>query len=111
MNIQYENEEDSSLVGSFKQTNPYPSLIPDAEMQKSKGHSEGERRSEEEIKKTPAEIVHLIEYGDTLEGLSLTYDVPISKIKQRNGIESDIYYLKTLIIPNPLAEPEKTKEK
>lgn len=41
-------------------------------------------------------------YGDTLEGLSLTYDVSIFDIKKRNDLQSDaIYYLKQVIIPNP----------
>ena len=50
-------------------------------------------------------------YGDTLEGLSLTYDVPIGKIRQRNNIESDsIYYLKEIVIPNPKYQRSYTEE-
>lgn len=55
--------------------------------------------------------MHKIVYGDTLEGLSLTYDVSIYKIKQRNKLESDsIYYLKEIIIPDPRVTPTYTVE-
>lgn len=49
-------------------------------------------------------------YGDTLEGISLTYDVSIAKIKQRNKLESDsIYYLKEIVIPDSRVEPTITQ--
>lgn len=55
--------------------------------------------------------MHKIVYGDTLEGLSLTYDVSIYKLKQRNKLESDsIYYLKEIIIPDPRVTPTYTVE-
>ena len=60
------------------------------------------------------EFKHQVLYGDTIEGLSLEYDVPINKIKHRNSIEGDnIYHLKIIFIPNPNCIPtpkEKTEE-
>ena len=46
--------------------------------------------------------MHTVTYGDTLEGLSLQYNIPTSKIKSWNNLTSDeIYFCKTLIIPDP----------
>lgn len=55
--------------------------------------------------------MHKVVYGDTLEGISLTYDVSIAKIKQRNKLESDsIYYLKEIIIPDSRVSPTLTQD-
>lgn len=46
--------------------------------------------------------MHKVELHDTLEGLSLQYNVSAKKIKNFNNLTSDdIYYLKELIIPDP----------
>lgn len=47
-------------------------------------------------------IVHKIEFSDTLEGLSLQYNVSKREIKVFNDLTGDdIYYLKNIKIPNP----------
>jgi len=47
-------------------------------------------------------IIHKIEYHDTLDGLSLQYNVSAREIKIFNGLTTDdIYYMKEIKIPNP----------
>lgn len=47
-------------------------------------------------------IVHKVEYTDSMEGLSLQYNVSEREIRLFNGLTTnDIYYLKELKIPNP----------
>lgn len=108
MNIQNEEEEESLILGEPVDQYGLP-LTPqgeDIEFQKFKDHN---RLTIPENAKQ--EIVHKIIYGDTLEGLSLTYDVPIRLIKERNGIHSDeIYYLKEVVIPNPKFERSYTTQ-
>lgn len=47
-------------------------------------------------------IIHKVEFVDTLDGLSLQYGVSKVAIRNYNNLVDDnIYYLKTLKIPNP----------
>jgi len=47
-------------------------------------------------------IIHKIEFHDTLDGLSLQYNVSAREIKIFNGLTTDdIYYMKEIKIPNP----------
>ena len=112
MNIQYdtdrgEGSESSLIMGEPVDYEGNPITInPDAEHQmfKQKNHLS-------EIEEPKKQIIHKVIYGDTLEGLSLTYDVSIGQIKARNNIESDsIYYLKEIVIPNPRYQKNYTEE-
>lgn len=55
MNIQYENEDQQTLAGSFKQSEPY---LSDRDIQQLQDIA---RNNEE-----PKQIIHKIVYGDTL---------------------------------------------
>ena len=46
--------------------------------------------------------IHIIQDGDSLLGLSLSYGVKERAIKKANGLSTDdIYFMKEIIIPNP----------
>jgi len=53
----------------------------------------------------PKFIVHELAAGDTLQGLSVKYQVPIIEIKRENNIwqDKDIFARKTLVIPKEAA--------
>lgn len=56
-------------------------------------------------------VVHEIQSYDTLDGLSLQYGISKIAIRNFNKLEGDnIYYLKTLKIPNPSKYNDKMKE-
>jgi LysM repeat protein len=47
-------------------------------------------------------IVHTVERGDTLSGLSSKYKVPIQAIQEANGMTNDIVVLgRKMVIPQP----------
>src|SRR4051812_18914002 len=53
------------------------------------------------VRHNPKVIVNEIAPGDTLQGLSVKYQVPITEIKRENNIwqDKDIFARKTLVIP------------
>ncbi|CAD8085477.1 unnamed protein product [Paramecium sonneborni] len=54
------------------------------------------------------EIIHIISPDDTIEGLELQYGVPACRIRTFNNLQTnDIFYLKKLIIPDPISDHKK----
>ncbi|CAD8083020.1 unnamed protein product [Paramecium sonneborni] len=54
------------------------------------------------------EIIHIVSQDDTIEGLELQYGVSACNIRTFNNLQTnDIFYLKKLIIPNPINNYQK----